>query len=62
MVLPETKGDNMKNWTIEIKVIGLGGESVTTHTIKAKTEKVALRKAYEIIGNQTGEILSIKAA
>jgi len=49
----------MKTWKLEIKIIGLGGEKIVEHTVKAKTEKVAERRGWEIIGNQTGEIIKV---
>src|SRR5271167_4966591 len=49
----------MKEWKVVIEITGLGGTRQTEHTIQAMTEKVAIRRAYAIIGDQTGHIVSI---
>lgn len=49
----------MKVFEVTIKIIGLGGEQVRTHEIKAKTIDSATKKAWQIIGNQTGEVLYV---
>jgi hypothetical protein len=49
----------MKTYKVTIKIHGLCGISETTHDIKAKTLKSAQKKAYAIIGNQSGQIVDI---
>jgi hypothetical protein len=49
----------MKTFKVTIKIQGLMGTTERTHEIKAKTLASAQKKAFAIIGNQTGEIISI---
>lgn len=50
----------MKTFKVTIKIQGLTGERTMVKEIKAKTEKAAQAKAYDIIGNQSGWIESIQ--
>jgi hypothetical protein len=50
----------MKTYKVTIKIHGLCGISETTHDIKARTLVSARKKAYAIIGNQSGEIIDIR--
>lgn len=52
----------MKIWTVTIQIEGLVGRRVSIHTIKARTEKSARAKAYNLIGNQSGEIISMRCS
>jgi hypothetical protein len=47
----------MKNFKVTIKIQGLMGTVERTHEIKAKTFASAQKKAYALIGNQTGEVV-----
>jgi hypothetical protein len=50
----------MKNtFKVKIKIKCLFSISEKTHEIKAKNLASAQKKAYEIIGNKSGEIISI---
>ena len=48
----------MKLWIVKIEIIGLGGRKERDLEIKARTQKSAEKKAYAIIGDRTGNILS----
>jgi hypothetical protein len=50
----------MKNFKVTIKIQGLMGTTERSHEVKAKTISSARKKAYAIIGNQSGEIISIE--
>jgi hypothetical protein len=49
----------MKIFKVTIKIQGLMGTTERVYEIKAKTWDSAQKKAFAIIGNQTGEIISI---
>lgn len=50
----------MKNFKVVIEIEGLAGKRTMERTIKAKTAKSAENKAWDIIGNQSGNIISIQ--
>jgi len=49
----------MKNFYAVLKIQSLTGVSTRKVTIKAKTLKSAEKKAWEMIGNQSGEVITI---
>jgi len=49
----------MRVFTVRISITGLGGTREQDLQIKATKQNVAERKAYEVIGNQTGHIVSV---
>lgn len=62
ITLRNNKGYNMKNWKVTIMITNMFGVSEKREVkIKAKTIKSAEKKAWSIIGNQTGHITLIIA-
>ena len=52
----------MKNFKVTIEITNMFGVSSKREIqIKAKTEKSAEKKAWEIIGNQSGHVVSVIA-
>ena len=49
----------MKTFKVTIKYQTLAGEQTRTHEVKAKTLASAQKKAWAIIGNQSGEVIAI---
>lgn len=50
----------MKTFKVTIKIQSFFGTQIITREIKAKTLSSCQKKAYAIIGNQTGEIVFIE--
>ena len=62
VVQQQTTGGNMKNFKVTIEITNMFGVSSKREIqIKAKTEKSAEKKAWEIIGNQSGHVVSVIA-
>lgn len=55
----QPRGKQMTTFKATIKIVGLCGERINTHIIKAKTLKAATSKAWQIVGNQSGQVIEV---
>lgn len=52
----------MKTWLVKIEFIGLAGKYWSTVEVKARSEKSAMKKASQVIGNRDGWVVEAKEA
>lgn len=56
-----TAGPRMNNYAVTYEITLLGGHKQTrTKNVRASSEDKARSKIYDVIGNQSGEIISVK--